>query len=70
MFAAVGSSHLSHFLLPGTSGTTGYLHTSAGFGTSDVSEALMRLLGGPKASVIGTARNWPTANKLLGLCDT
>jgi uncharacterized protein (DUF1697 family) len=47
-----------------------YLHTPTGFGTSDVSEALMRLLGGPKASVIGTARNWSTANKLLGLCDT
>jgi uncharacterized protein (DUF1697 family) len=46
-----------------------YLHTPDGFGTSDVSEALMRMLGGPKAPVVGTARNWSTANKLLGLCD-
>jgi uncharacterized protein (DUF1697 family) len=46
-----------------------YLHTPDGFGTSDVSEALMRMLGGPKADVIGTARNWSTSNKLLGLCD-
>jgi uncharacterized protein (DUF1697 family) len=46
-----------------------YLHTPDGFGNSDVSEALMRMLGGPKADVVGTARNWSTANKLLGLCD-
>jgi uncharacterized protein (DUF1697 family) len=46
-----------------------YLHTPDGFGTSDVSEALMRMVGGPKAAVIGTARNWSTANKLLSLCD-
>jgi hypothetical protein len=39
------------------------------FGTSDVSAALMRMAGGPKASVIGTARNWATAIKLLSLCD-
>ncbi len=46
-----------------------YLHTPDGFGNSDVSEALMRMLGGPKTDVIGTARNWSTANELLGLCD-
>jgi uncharacterized protein (DUF1697 family) len=46
-----------------------YLHTPDGFGNSDVSEALMRMVGGPKAVVIGTARNWATSNKLLELCD-
>lgn len=46
-----------------------YLHTPDGFGNSDVSEAVMRMLGGPKATVIGTARNWATATKLLSLCD-
>jgi uncharacterized protein (DUF1697 family) len=46
-----------------------YLHTPDGFGTSDVSEAVMRMLGGPKAAVLGTARNWATATKLLSLCD-
>jgi uncharacterized protein (DUF1697 family) len=46
-----------------------YLHTPDGFGNSDVSAALMRMVGGPKAAVVGTARNWATANKLLSLCD-
>jgi uncharacterized protein (DUF1697 family) len=46
-----------------------YLHTPDGFGTSDVSQALMRMVGGPKATVVGTARNWATATKLLTLCD-
>lgn len=46
-----------------------YLHTPDGFGTSDVSAALIRLVGAPKATVIGTARNWATATKLLSLCD-
>jgi uncharacterized protein (DUF1697 family) len=46
-----------------------YLHTPDGFGNSDVSAALMRMVGGQKAAVVGTARNWATANKLLSLCD-
>ena len=46
-----------------------YLHTPDGFGNSDVSEALMRMVGGPKAAVVGTARNWATSSKLLELCD-
>jgi uncharacterized protein (DUF1697 family) len=46
-----------------------YLHTPDGFGNSDVSAALMRMVGGPKAAVVGTARNWATAVKLLALCD-
>jgi uncharacterized protein (DUF1697 family) len=46
-----------------------YLHTPDGFGNSDVSAALMRMVGGQKATVVGTARNWATANKLLELCD-
>jgi uncharacterized protein (DUF1697 family) len=46
-----------------------YLHTPDGFGNSDVSAALMRMVGGQKAAVVGTARNWATATKLLGLCD-
>jgi uncharacterized protein (DUF1697 family) len=46
-----------------------YLHTPDGFGNSDVSAALMRMVGGPKSTVVGTARNWATANKLLSLCD-
>ena len=40
-----------------------------GFGTSDVSAALMRMVGGPKPPIAGTARNWATATKLLSLCD-
>jgi uncharacterized protein (DUF1697 family) len=46
-----------------------YLHTPDGFGTSDVSAALMRMVGGLKPPVVGTARNWATATKLLSLCD-
>lgn len=46
-----------------------YLHTPDGFGTSDVAEATMKIVGAPKAGVIGTARNWATTNKLLSLCD-
>jgi len=41
-----------------------YLHTPAGFGTSELAKALTRLSGG------GTARNWATATKLLQLCDS
>jgi uncharacterized protein (DUF1697 family) len=50
-------------------GRTLYLHTPDGFGTSEVAEATMKIVGSPKAGVIATARNWATATKLLALCD-
>lgn len=46
-----------------------YLHTPDGFGTSEVAEATMKIVGAPKTGVVGTARNWATTNKLLALCD-
>jgi len=46
-----------------------YLHTPAGFGNSDLSAAVMRIVSSPKAGVTGTARNWATMTKLLELCD-
>jgi uncharacterized protein (DUF1697 family) len=61
-----------------------YLHTPDGFGTSELSQALFRILGPPgKAGaggtgglvspgqhrVAATARNWATATKLLSLCE-
>ena len=44
-----------------------YLHTPDGFGRSDLSEKLMRLLSSPKSGVVGTARNWRTVNVLLNM---
>jgi uncharacterized protein (DUF1697 family) len=44
-----------------------YLHTPGGFGRSDLSAKLMRLLSSPKAGVVGTARNWRTVNVLLNM---
>lgn len=49
-------------------GRTLYLHTPAGFGTSDLSAALLRVVSSPKAGVTGTARNWATMTKLAELC--
>jgi uncharacterized protein (DUF1697 family) len=61
-----------------------YLHTPDGFGTSELSQALFRIIGPPgKAGaggtggvvppgqhrVAATARNWATATKLLSLCE-
>jgi len=46
-----------------------YLHTPDGFGTSQVAEATMKIVGAPKTGVVATARNWATTNKLLALCD-
>lgn len=43
-----------------------YLHTPDGFGRSDLSQRLMRLLASPRAGVVGTARNWSTVTTLLG----
>jgi uncharacterized protein (DUF1697 family) len=49
-------------------GRTLYLHTPAGYGTSDLAAAVLRLVSSPKAGVTGTARNWATMTKLLELC--
>ena len=47
-----------------------YLHTPDGFGTSELSQALFRIIGPPgKAGVAATARNWATATRLLSLCE-
>ena len=51
-----------------TVGRTLYLHTPAGYGTSDLAAAVLRLVSSPKAGVTGTARNWATMTKLLELC--
>jgi len=42
-----------------------YVHTPDGFGNSEVAETTMKIVGAPKAGVIGTARNWATTSKLL-----
>ncbi|MBV9446362.1 MAG: DUF1697 domain-containing protein [Streptosporangiaceae bacterium] len=42
-----------------------YLHTPDGYGTSDLSQAVMRIT----VPVMGTARNLATATRLLALCD-
>ena len=47
-----------------------YLHTPDGFGTSELSAALFRIIGLPgRHSVAATARNWATSTKLLSLCE-
>jgi uncharacterized protein (DUF1697 family) len=45
-----------------------YLHTPVGFGNSDLSAAVMRIVASPKAGTTGTARNWATMTKLHELC--
>lgn len=45
-----------------------YLHTPEGYGRSDLSAAVLRLVSSPKAGVTGTARNWATMTKLIELC--
>jgi uncharacterized protein (DUF1697 family) len=52
-----------------TVGRTLYLHTPAGYGASDLSAAVLRIVSSPKAGVTGTARNWATMTKLLELCE-
>jgi uncharacterized protein (DUF1697 family) len=52
-----------------TIGRTLYLHTPAGYGTSDLSAAALRIVSSPRAGLTGTARNWATITKLLELCD-
>jgi uncharacterized protein (DUF1697 family) len=49
-------------------GRTLYLHTPAGYGTSDLSAAVLRIVSSPRAGVTGTARNWATVTKLVELC--
>jgi uncharacterized protein (DUF1697 family) len=47
-----------------------YLHTPDGFGTSELAQAVLRILGTPgKHGMAATARNWATATKLLSLCE-
>ena len=49
-------------------GRTLYVHTPDGFGTSELSKALLAKRTSPVAG--GTARNWNTVTKLLSLCDS
>jgi uncharacterized protein (DUF1697 family) len=51
-----------------TIGRTLYLHTPAGYGTSDLAATTLRIVSSPKAGLTGTARNWATVTKLLELC--
>jgi uncharacterized protein (DUF1697 family) len=47
-----------------------FLHTPEGYGTSELSQVLFRILGTPaRNGVAATARNWATATKLLSLCE-
>lgn len=47
-----------------------FLHTPDGYGTSELAEAVFRIIGPPgKASIVATARNWATSTKLLSLCE-
>ena len=45
-----------------------YVHTPAGYGNSDLAQAVIKIVNSPKAGVTGTARNWATITKLLELC--
>ena len=47
-----------------------YLHTPDGFGTSELAQVVLRILGAPgKTGITATARNWSTSAKLLSLCE-
>jgi uncharacterized protein (DUF1697 family) len=54
-----------------------FLHTPDGYGTSELAQALFRIIGAPGKTSAGgtgqgiaaTARNWATATKLLSLCE-
>jgi uncharacterized protein (DUF1697 family) len=48
-------------------GRTLYVHTPAGFGTSELANHLLARRASPAAA--GTARNWATVTKLAALCD-
>jgi uncharacterized protein (DUF1697 family) len=49
-------------------GRTLYLHTPDGYGNSDLAATSLRIVSSPKTGLTGTARNWATVTKLLGLC--
>ena len=44
-----------------------YLNTPDGYGTSELAQVLLRIVG--QAGTAGTARNWATATRLLSLCE-
>ena len=47
-----------------------FLHTPDGYGTSELAQAVFRIIGPPgQASAMATARNWATCTKLLSLCE-
>jgi uncharacterized protein (DUF1697 family) len=47
-----------------------FLHTPDGYGTSELAEAVFRIIGSPgKTGIAATARNWVTCLKLLSLCE-
>ena len=50
-----------------------FLHTPDGFGTSDLAQAVFKIITPPaknkKHGLAATARNWATATKLLSLCE-
>ena len=47
-----------------------YLHTPDGFGTSELAQVVLRILGAPgNPGIAATARNWSTSTKLLSLCE-
>jgi uncharacterized protein (DUF1697 family) len=46
-----------------------YLHTPDGFGNSELSQVLFRIVGTGKHKLAATARNWSTSTTLLSLCE-
>jgi len=51
-----------------------FVHTPDGFGTSELAQALFRIISPPgkqknQPALAATARNWATATKLLALCE-
>jgi uncharacterized protein (DUF1697 family) len=46
-----------------------FLHTPDGYGNSELSEALFRIVGTGQHNLAATARNWSTATTLLSLCE-
>jgi uncharacterized protein (DUF1697 family) len=61
-----------------------FLHTPDGYGTSELAQVLLRIIGPPSRTLAGgtggvvppgqrgiaaTARNWTTSTKLLSLCE-
>ena len=50
-----------------------FLHTPDGYGTSELAQAVFRIISPPakqkKQALAATARNWATATKLLSLCE-